>query len=72
MHGARHHQTDVQAVLNGFEPLLHEQVADLQASIIRMDGKTTELSDEIRMGAKSKRTDAVPTTRPDSSSSATR
>ena len=29
VHGARDDQADMQAVLNGFEPLVHEQLADL-------------------------------------------
>ena len=50
MHGARDDQADVQAVLNGFEPLVHEQPADLQPTVVRMDGEAAELSDEIGMG----------------------
>ena len=50
MYGARDDQADVQAVLNGFEPPIHEQLADLQPAIVRMDGETAELSDEIGMG----------------------
>jgi hypothetical protein len=50
MHGARDDQADVQAVVNGFKPFVHEPLADLQPAIVRMDGEAAELSDEIGMG----------------------
>ncbi len=52
MHRACNDEANMQAILNGLEALLHEQLADLQPAIVRMNGEAAKLSYEIGMGPK--------------------